>query len=37
MWLRVEKKSIDYGDVLLAMILLGLFIIVAGLMMAVMR
>ena len=32
MWLRVQKKSIDYGDFLLAMILLGLFIIVAGLM-----
>ncbi len=32
MWLRVQKKSIDYGDCLLAMILLGLFIIVAGLM-----
>lgn len=37
MWLRVQKKSIDYGDFLLAMILLGLFIIVAGLMIVVMR
>jgi len=37
MRLRIQKKFIDYGDLLLATILLGLFVIVAGLMMVAMR
>jgi hypothetical protein len=32
MRLNTPKKSIDIGDCLLAMILLGLFVLVAGLM-----
>jgi len=37
MRLRTCKKPVDYGDLLLAMVLFGLFIMVAGLMAAVMH
>jgi len=32
MRLRTHRKSVDYGDFLLAMILVGLLVMVAGLM-----
>jgi hypothetical protein len=34
---RACKKSVDYGDFLLAMVLFGLFVMVAGLMAAAMH
>jgi len=37
MRLRTQKKPIDHGDFLLAMILFGLFVLVAGLMATVLQ